>query len=629
MMRAILAALLLLAIVPLASAQTQASLVAGLEAQYRAAIVRERRLGDERELRLIAEAETRMRGARAALVSAQGDRAGAERELEAARAEYVRLVNEVELRDATLRVEVEAFRAEVENRLPEATRELLEAYREFADGDRVSAWTTLEPLLLARANARRAAARAIAAQEVGQLARLREVMRVNGEARIADVLALWTQMADLDPTRFYPQFQRASLALLLGDLPLAEAASALATANAQHDETIAMAGIVAAQVAIARGDTRTARGLREGSLDRARRYAAGASGLDSQRLLIAALHDVGVVAGIQGDFAIAAASHEEALSIARALPTTEIEERINLLTGLRAVARVQAAQGNLRQAEALLREALPIGQAMLEAEPNSINAKIAYAALCADTGDLAWRHGGAYAAAVFFDLGGQMLQRALDRDPSAGGVRSSLLALQGALGDAWMEIFDTENARENYEASLENARLLIAQEPQSVRYQEELARALDRRSDLAMREQQYPEARRLIENVVTIRRDLARRDPSSLGAQYQAILAEASLADALSHLDDVEGARAIWRRCVTDLGALRARAPQLVDIRRMTYTCMQRLAVYFPDGETTWPQLVAYMEEMERDGVLSEVDRGWLDHARQNAALLAARGSGQ
>jgi hypothetical protein len=266
------ALLLLLATVSSAQAQTQtATLAAGLEAQYRAALVRERRLADERELALIAEAEARMREASRALGIARRDRTAAERAIELARAEYVRLVNDVPLREATLRVEVEAFRAEIEGQLPQATPAVLAAYREFADGDRAAAWTTLEALLHARAAARTTAARAAAAAEVRQLGGLREVMRVNGEAGATDVLAIWNQAADLDATDFWTHYHRSRLALLVGDVDVADAAAQAALGSARDARETSIALNKIGEVRQARGDAvgavaayRESLGLRRG-----------------------------------------------------------------------------------------------------------------------------------------------------------------------------------------------------------------------------------------------------------------------------------------------------------------------------------------------------------------------------
>lgn len=79
----------------------------GLETQFQAALIKERRLADDREMRVIAAAEVRLRRA---LSASDRKIAGAEAELEAARAGYAKLVADISIRDAIARAEMEAYR---------------------------------------------------------------------------------------------------------------------------------------------------------------------------------------------------------------------------------------------------------------------------------------------------------------------------------------------------------------------------------------------------------------------------------------------------------------------------------------------------------------------------------------
>lgn len=173
-------------------AATQISLEAarvarGLEAQYQAALIRERRLADDRELALITSYEARLRTARA---RADQRDAGAAADLEQARAQYAQLVEGIALRDAASRAEIAAYKAEAQGLAARATPERLAALQRFADGDRVGAWPVLEALRLAEDRAIETASNARRAVRWRQDAELREIMRVNGEATAADVLAL-------------------------------------------------------------------------------------------------------------------------------------------------------------------------------------------------------------------------------------------------------------------------------------------------------------------------------------------------------------------------------------------------------------------------------------------------------
>ncbi len=226
--------------IALAPASLEAQRVArGLEAQYQAALIRDRRLADDRELQLIATYETRLRTAR---TRAEGRVAGAAAALEKARADYAQLVQSIALRDAASRAEIEAYRAELRGLAASATPELLEAYQRFGDGDRVGAGPVIKALEQAQAAATMAAAGARAAVGLRRAAQSYEIMRLRGEATTADVLALWDEAARLDPKDFWTQIYRARLALPLGETSKAlDAANlALGVAQSPREKSVAL-----------------------------------------------------------------------------------------------------------------------------------------------------------------------------------------------------------------------------------------------------------------------------------------------------------------------------------------------------------------------------------------------------
>ena len=152
------------------------AVVRGLEAQYQAALIRERRLADDREQRLIADAEARLSRARAAADAARGDAAAVQAELNAARADYATLVESIAQRDASARAEIENYRREAENLVARASPEMRRALERFADGDRVGAWPIIEAETQARVRARLAAAEQAAAADLAEIERLRREM---------------------------------------------------------------------------------------------------------------------------------------------------------------------------------------------------------------------------------------------------------------------------------------------------------------------------------------------------------------------------------------------------------------------------------------------------------------------
>jgi tetratricopeptide (TPR) repeat protein len=415
-------------------------------AQYQAALIRERRLADARALTQISAAEDRMRDARRSLVIARSDRSAAEAALESARAEYVRLVNSVPLLEASARIELEAFRAELENNWPEATSELIAAYQEFADGDRVTAWTSLQALLEARARARLTAARAVAAGELRQLANLREVMRINSEATTASVLALWDQASELDSQHFRTQIarsrlargmnrmdvslaaaeraralsstdQEAYLALFelmvtareLGNVNAAYAAAEemLATARrlfaanprngvAQDDYTSAL--IMLADISLVRGDQSRALSLYQIALDNWRNlYAANPGNIHMARRLTISLERTGSMLRDRGDLSGAMAHYNEGLDLSRALYAADpsnVDLTRDLLVSLERAGDVLRARNDRNGALAHYREGQEIAHRLYIADPTSAAAardRWIFMWWRAQLGDFRWR----------------------------------------------------------------------------------------------------------------------------------------------------------------------------------------------------------------------------------------------
>ncbi len=205
-----------------AQAQTAAEaqhvrLIGALLAQRDAAMVRERRLADDRQLALIDDHEARIRRlsgerlrfeAQARAARSEGARerrrrAIVETELTTARTEFASLAADLARRDAQWSVEREAFRAETQQLVAQASPAKLAALERFADGDRVGAYPIIAELTQAEVRAGMSAAGVRMAARVRQQAELREIMRANGEATAADALALWEQANLLDPADFW------------------------------------------------------------------------------------------------------------------------------------------------------------------------------------------------------------------------------------------------------------------------------------------------------------------------------------------------------------------------------------------------------------------------------------------
>lgn len=187
----------------------------GLDAQYQAALIRERRLADDRELRLMAEAELKLAKLR---VDYDLKVAGAEADLQVARTAYSQLVESISAKNVTFRQEIEAYRSEIRGMTANATPERLDALQRFADGDRINSWPVLDALRLSEDRALQIASNVRRAVRWRSDADLRQIMRANGEATVDQVLALREFASELDATHYWNEIERGRLLELKGRL---------------------------------------------------------------------------------------------------------------------------------------------------------------------------------------------------------------------------------------------------------------------------------------------------------------------------------------------------------------------------------------------------------------------------
>lgn len=159
----------------------QARVIAGLEAQFQAALIRERRLADDRENRLLDEGEARLARARAAADAAAGEASEVEAELDAARRDFANLTESIAQRDALFQAQLAAYRSEAADMVVRSTPERLAALQRFADGDRVGAWPVIEDLTQASVRARLSAAEQASEADSAEVERLRDEMQAGVE----------------------------------------------------------------------------------------------------------------------------------------------------------------------------------------------------------------------------------------------------------------------------------------------------------------------------------------------------------------------------------------------------------------------------------------------------------------
>lgn len=306
-----------------ASGPDLAAVEAALVRQSQAAIIRERRLADERERGLLAELEGRVLAARRRLDSALKTGSTALAEAAAARAaliterrSWAALVDSIARRTSVLRTELEHYRAELRGLVASASPEKLAALERFGDGDRVGAWPVIRDVTDASIKARAAAANEASAKDLRELAQLREVMRTNGEATIADVLAILNEAVALNPSDPLAQALRTSAALRVGDVPTAETAAraALRFALSPSDSSNALGSL--ASVYIERGEFDLAeQALRQRSFLLEPMAASAEAADDLLWSLAATLAQIGGLEGQRGQLDSAETSYQRSLQM--------------------------------------------------------------------------------------------------------------------------------------------------------------------------------------------------------------------------------------------------------------------------------------------------------------------------
>ena len=505
---------------PVASAQAQtqaAAVAAGLAAQYEATLIRERRLADDRESRLLEEAEARLRQARQ---RADARVAGAEAALVQARTEYAALCATVTSREASLRAEIEAYRAEALGLVTRATPERLAALQRFADGDRVGAWPVIEELMQASVRARMAAASSAAAGEVREVAGLREIMRANGEATSAQVLQLWDQAASLDPRHMDTQLQRAVLLLDLGQAPQARAAAESGLALAANDAERASANTDLGRIAMVEGDLVRAKSAFEAQLPWLRQRAEAQPTGDNRRALVVALNNLGDVLTRQGDPNGAYRAYHEALGItlqlAREEPNSQLLQ-IDITVSNDRIGDLFYAHQMYDRAGPIFRENLDFRRSLLARSPNDRERKLAVAASLERMGDIRAAENNHAAARALFEESLGIRQQLAAADPSSVEFQANVARTNNMVADTYRSERNLPEARRRYAESLATRRRLAAADPSNALLARDVGVSLQRVGMVEQMDNKPAEARTAWTEARGIFAGLAQRDPSNTG----------------------------------------------------------------------------------------------------------------
>ncbi len=538
----------------------------GLEAQYAAVLIKDRKLADDRETRLLTAAEARLTKARAELSAVKRESVA---ELGAARADYARLAAGIVLRDAAAQAEIEAYRAEAEQRVAQATPDELAALQQFADGDRLVAEPVLMAIREARKRATLKAAQMSIARDERATADEHDVMWEHGEATMLEVMKLYEAAAEDDPDDWKTNWEIGELSRMQYDYDHAAAAFARAAAVARTDrEREAASRLLGAaqrhQAKLSDAD----KNLRL-ALDLSLKLAAAEpKSVAAVNDLVLCYLDLGELREAQGDMKGAMASFKSGLAAASQADASST--KILLL-----IAEANERIGGVLYAGGGAKAALPSHQAELE---------FARRAAAIDPKSLLARY---YQGRAFLLIGYDY----------------------GGLGDKTAQLA-------SYEASNRIFSELAAEDPTATDYQLQLALGFQAIGVVQLQSHDLTAARRSLQQSVDIHKTLAALHPDDSELQIDMAYAYTNLGDAELEQGDKAAALADLRRAL-DVGR-RFAGKNPIGADNVVADALDNLAK-IPGSGVSWAEAVAQYQEMKDKGRLSADQQADFDEARRRA----------
>ncbi|HLY80529.1 MAG TPA: tetratricopeptide repeat protein, partial [Caulobacteraceae bacterium] len=456
------------------------ALVQGLQAQYEVALIRERKIADDRETQLIGTLDARLKAARAQADAAKGDARAAHAALALARADYAKLAAQIVQKDPAAQADVVAYQAQADTVAAQASPEKLAALQRFADGDRVGAW----PIIQAQTEAALASASsAQQAKDLRQLAQLRGVMRAHGEATTADVLALYDRAAALDPSHFKTQAERVRLARDAGDLVRARAAATQALSVATTDGERAAAQRLVGEIATQQHDYAAAKPALEQSLAIFRRLAASDPSTANQGEVAWVLQDQGDLSLLNDAFVAARAALTESLAIRQQLAANDpsdaaLQDYIG--SDYQRLGDLDEKLGDLKGARADFEAGLAVRQKISAADPSNTDLQYYVSAFLRRLGDVAEKQNDLAGARKAYEDCLTIRQRLSAADPSSAQLQSAVALDLEDLASVAFDQNDMAAARADYDACLAIRRRLAEADPTNAGLQQLILRAMAR-----------------------------------------------------------------------------------------------------------------------------------------------------
>jgi tetratricopeptide (TPR) repeat protein len=165
-------------------------------------------------------------------------------------------------------------------------------------------------------------------------------------------------------------------------------------------------------------------------------------------------------------------------------------------------------------------------------------------------------------------------------------------------------------------------RQMAAAEPDDTELQADLWFGLSETGGTLASNGDFAGARKAFEEGLAIARRLCGADPANTGLQHDMSGALNAVGEVRAALGDSAGAGKAYTEALAILRRLEASNPKDIELQHDVVILLGELAA-LPGSGTTWSDVVAQLETMDRQGALPPADAVLLDEARHNAASSA------
>jgi tetratricopeptide (TPR) repeat protein len=319
-----------------------------------------------------------------------------------------------------------------------------------------------------------------------------------------------------------------------------------------------------------------------------------------------------------GELAGASSAAEAAVGLLRASAQkdpSDLQRQIDLADALSEAGDVKFAQGDLANARKDDEECHAIvRQAAANSNDEGLQRRLSYS--WTRLGDLSVAQANPAAALAAYNADIEIARRLAADDPSDLAKKRDVAVTLGKIGDLRFQQKDVAGARRAFEGAAASSRDIAQSDPANLELQRDLSVDLEKVGDAESAQHDYVGADASFNEAIAIERKLGRLAPTNLEFQRDLSVSTSKRADSLADRGDTTGARQAYEEVLAITRRLAAAEPDSADIQRDLWLGMWRLAD-IGGSSVSWADVKAQMEALDRRGLIFEEDRSWLEYARK------------